>query len=109
MTLTIDLPEELACRLTERYPESERGLFAVSAIADALDLQEQEVDESRLIAALNAELNPALEPERDEAECLAIIEAEVTDMRAGGITYSFEEATRLMDANIAAYLAAKRP
>lgn len=67
MTLTIDLPDELASRLNALLPEEERGRFAVSAIADAL-----------------------LAQERDSAECNAAVEEAIADMETGR-TISFED------------------
>ncbi len=67
MTLTIDLPDELASRLSALLPAEERGRFAVSAIADAL-----------------------LAQERDSAECIAAVEEAFIDVDKGR-TISFEE------------------
>lgn len=60
MTLTIELPEELASRLNALLPEEAQGRFAVSAIADAL-----------------------LAQERDSAECVAAVEEAIMDMEKG--------------------------
>ncbi len=57
MTLTIDLPDEVASRLNALLPEEERGRFAVSAIADAL-----------------------LAQERDSVECMAAVEEAIVDV-----------------------------
>lgn len=67
MTLTIDLPEEVASRMQAMLPEEERREFAVSAIAEALMLREQ-----------------------DEAECIAAVEGRFADYEAGR-TISLEE------------------
>jgi predicted transcriptional regulator len=67
MTMTIELPDELASRLNALLPEEERGSFAVSAIADAL-----------------------LAQERDSAECIAAVEEAIADMETGR-SVSFEE------------------
>ena len=67
MTLTIDLPDELASRIKAILPEEERRQFAVSAIAEAILLREQ-----------------------DSAECIAAVEEGIADMKAGR-TISLEE------------------
>ena len=67
MTLTIDLPDEMASRLNALLPEEERGRFAVSAISDAL-----------------------LAHEHDSAECIAAVEDALNDLGAER-TVSFEE------------------
>lgn len=66
MTLTIDLPDELARRLNE-LPEEERGRFAVSAITEALRAEEQ-----------------------DAAECQAAVEEALDDVETGR-TISLED------------------
>ncbi len=60
MTLTIDLPDELASRLNNLLPEDERVRFAVAAIADALVAQE-----------------------RDSAECVTAVEEALAEMEIG--------------------------
>ena len=82
MTLTIDLPAELAVRLATVLPEEERSQFAVMAIEDAL--------EARL---------------RDEAECVAAVEEAIAEMEAGRGLMSFEDAYREWDAEKALLLA----
>lgn len=71
MTLTIDLPDELASRLMALLSAEECGRFAVSAIADAL-----------------------LAQERDASECIAAVEEAITDMEAGR-SISFEAEKRV--------------
>ena len=91
MTLTLDLPEELAARRASALPEADRGRFAVAAIADALAARQRE-DESRLAEALVADLDPDVEPEREAAECRAVIEEALLDVGAGRNSMTLEEA-----------------
>ena len=93
MTLTLDLPEELAARLASLLPEADRDRFAVAAIADALAARQRE-DESRLAEALLAHLDPDAEPQREAAECRAAVEAGLLDVQAGRNTMTLEEARR---------------
>lgn len=65
--MTIDLPDELASRLTALLPKEERKRFAVCAIADAVLAQEQ-----------------------DAAECRIAVEKAFADIEAGR-TFSLEE------------------
>jgi predicted transcriptional regulator len=74
MTLTIDLPEELASRLTALLPEEERTRFSVAAIADALIYRENEQD------------------------CVEVVEQALIDMDAGRGLISFEEVCRQWEA-----------
>jgi predicted transcriptional regulator len=67
MTLTIELPDELAFRLMALLPEEARERFAVSAIAEALLAQES-----------------------DSAECIAAVEEALAEMETGH-TVSFDE------------------
>ena len=67
MTLTLDLPEELAFRLNALLPEEERKHFALSAIAEALSAQE-----------------------KDSVACIAGVEEALQDIEAGR-TFSLEE------------------
>ena len=60
MTLTIDLPDELASRLMALLPEEARERFAVSAIEEAL-----------------------LAQERDSAECMVAVEEALAEMETG--------------------------
>lgn len=75
MTIIIELPEELASRLAASMPEEERSEFTIHAIADALEMRC-----------------------RDEAECVAAVEAALIDMDAGRGLISFEDACRQWDA-----------
>lgn len=91
MTITIDLPDELATRLAALLPEEERARFAVAAIADALETrQEEAAAEEKILAALRADLDPDKDPERDSAECVAAVEEALADMETGR-TVSLEE------------------
>ena len=75
MTLTIELPDDVASRLAEMLPEGERDRFAASAIADAL--------ESRM---------------RDSEECVLAVEEALADMEAGRNLIPFEEVCRQWEA-----------
>ncbi len=97
MSFTIELPEELASQLTALLPEVERRRFAVSAIAEALKAR-QRAGHARLAAVLLAELNPASEPEREAAECIAAVEEGLEDVDAGRALLSFEKVRRQWEA-----------
>ena len=71
MTFTIDLPEELASRLSTALPEEERSQFAVAAIEEALEAHLQ-----------------------DEAECVAAVEEAIAEIEAGRTGLSFEPIKR---------------
>ena len=107
MTFTLDIPEELASELTSLFPQEERNRFVVSAIANALTAWQQEAD-ARLAEALLAELDPEQEPEREAAECIAIIEEGFRDVDTGRNLVSFEEACRRWEEEEAARQASKR-
>ena len=132
MTLTIELPDKLALQLVAQTTEEERNAFIADAVADALNPLSKEEDEEqfvhdggifvggkplskeeqegekRLLAALNAELDPEKEPERDAAECRRIVETELANMDAGiGKSYTLEETWEWLDAQWAARQAAK--
>ncbi len=51
MTITLDLPDELSSRLVALLPEEAYSRFAVSAIAEALLMQEQDPQDSIECAA----------------------------------------------------------
>lgn len=76
MTLTIDLPDELASRFVEALPEEERYRFALTAISEALDARR-----------------------RDSAECIAAVEQALTDMDEGCNLIPFEEVCRQWEAD----------
>ncbi|HZT41180.1 MAG TPA: hypothetical protein VFA07_03280 [Chthonomonadaceae bacterium] len=76
MTITIDLPDELASRLAELLPEEERNRFAVNAIAEALEARR-----------------------RDTAECVTAVEQALADMDAGRNLIPFEEVSRQWEAD----------
>ncbi len=78
MTLTIDLPDELASRLSALLPEEERSRFSVAAIADALTFREEEQD------------------------CVEVVEQALADMDKGHGLISFEEVCRQWDSDKAA-------
>jgi predicted transcriptional regulator len=75
MTLTIDLPDELASRLAALLREEERSRFSVAAIADALAFREE------------------------EQNCIEVVEQALADMDEGRGLISLEEACRLWDAD----------
>src|ERR1043166_3325818 len=97
MTLTIDLPEELASQMNALLPEEERDRFAISAIAEALTARQQERD-ALLAASLNEDLDPEKEPERDASECIAIVEEGLKDVDAGRDLVSIDEVRRQWEA-----------
>ncbi len=103
MTFTLDLPEEVAAQLTDLLPSEERSRFAVAAIADALSVRLREAD-ARLADALEAEYDP----ERDAAECIAIVEQELADMEKGDDSITLEEFRRQWEAQKAARRTAGR-
>ncbi len=86
MTLTIDLPEELASRLTASYPEeAKRNQLIICSIADVLESKQQEAD-----------------------DLIASMDALIADVEAGRNTYSFEEVCRQWDEDTAARLKAEK-
>lgn len=70
MSLTIDLPDELAARLAE-LPADERDTFAVDAIATALEARW-----------------------RDSAECITAVEEALADMDEGRHLIPFDDVCR---------------
>ena len=56
MTLTLNLPDELAARLASSLPEAERDRFALTAIEDALS-ELQHAAEARLKLSLLADFD----------------------------------------------------
>ena len=102
MTFTLDIPEVLASELTALFPQEERNRFAVSAIADALSVWKQEAD-ARVAESLLTELDPELEPEREAAECRAIVEEGLKEIEAGHNLVSFEEACHRWEEEKAQY------
>ena len=86
MTLTIDLPEELASRLTASYPEeAERNQLIICSIAEVLESQQQESE-----------------------DLIASMDVIISDVQAGRNTYSFEEVCRQWDEDTAARLKAEK-
>ena len=76
MTLTIDLPDDLAIRLNAALPEEARVRFAVSAISDALLAQES--DSAECISAveeamIDVEMNRSLSFEAEKARWRASV------------------------------------
>jgi predicted transcriptional regulator len=74
MSLTIDLPDEVAVRLAS-LPEDEQRRFSIAAITDALAFRLEE-----------------------EGDCQPVIEQALADMDAGIGLVSFEELCRQWDA-----------
>lgn len=69
MTLTLELPDDVAARLTAVYPdEAERNRAVLSSILDAIEAEQG-----------------------DKIEVVEIIHAELEEHTAGGKDYSFEE------------------
>jgi hypothetical protein len=93
MTLTLDLPDELARQLAEFLPEGERDRFALAAIADALAARQLQ-DDGRLADALLADLDPELEPDREAAECRSAVEEGLSATDLGGDHITFDDARR---------------
>jgi predicted transcriptional regulator len=93
VTLTLNLPDELAKELAAILPEAERDRFAVSAIAEAL-AERQTQEEAGLADALLAELDPEAEADRERAECRSVVEEGLADVDAGRDLVTFEEARR---------------
>ena len=75
LTLTIDLPDELAARFITLLSEGERRRFSVAAIADALQFRQDE-----------------------DSDCVTAVEQALADMDAGKGLISFEEVCRQWDA-----------
>jgi len=85
MTLTLELPEELAERLTVTYPdETDRNRFMVCSLLDAIEWKEQ-----------------------DYAEIMEIINADIAAEEAGDKGYTLDEAWQRIDEMKAEYLKAK--
>ena len=101
MTLTLDLPEELVSQLITLLPKQERDRLAAVALTDALAMWQQEAD-ARLVQSLLSELDPDKEPEREAAECRAIVEEELAGLDTGRDLLSFEEVRREWEAEKAA-------
>ena len=78
MTITLDLPDALANRLT-LLPEAARDRFAAAALSDAFDFQETETE-----------------------DFVTVVEQALADMHAGIGLVSFEDACRQWDAEEAA-------
>ncbi len=74
MTITLDLPDALATRLTS-LPEAARDQFAAAALSDAFDFREDETD-----------------------DFITVVEQALADMHAGIGSVSFEDACRQWDA-----------
>jgi len=74
ITLTIDLPDELAERLAS-WSEEERRRFSAHAISDALSFRQEE-----------------------EGDCETVVQQALDDMNAGVGLISFEDFCRRWDA-----------
>lgn len=108
LTLTIDLPDELASQMTALLSEDERDRFALGAIADALAARQQDAD-ARLAASLVADLDPINEPEREAAECVAIVNEELDEVDTGQNLVAFEDLRRQWDEEKIARFGGGRP
>ncbi len=76
MTLTLELPDDVAARLTATYPdEIERNRAVLYSIVDTIEAEQQ-----------------------DKAEWIDIINTRLDAMEAGGKTYSLDEAWECLDA-----------
>jgi hypothetical protein len=106
MTLTINLPDELASRLTRLLPEQEHDRFTLSALDDALTARQQEY-EARFAESLLAEIDIEQEPEREAVECTAIIEAEFAAMQTNDDSLTLEEVRQQWESEKAARRAVK--
>lgn len=93
MRYAIELPDELAHELAASLPQSERKLFALNAIASALENRNQDAD-ARLSEALLADMDPTAEPDREASDCAGIIEEGLAEVDAGRNLHSFEEIRR---------------
>jgi predicted transcriptional regulator len=82
MTITIELPEDLASQLAQVLPEEERDRFAIDAIAEALAARRRDAD-----------------------DCTAAVEQALADMDAGRNLIPFEDVCR----HWASEKAAQRP
>jgi hypothetical protein len=106
MTLTINLPDELASRLTRLLPEQEHDRFTLSALDNALNVRQQEY-EARFAESLLVDIDPEQEPEREAAECTAIIEAEFAAMQTNDDSLTLEEVRQQWESEKAARRAVK--
>lgn len=101
MILSLEVPNELASRLTQAMPEKDMSAFTLFALEKAIELKEQETEE-RAAAELLALIDPRAEPEREAAECQAAVEAEYANLRDLSDTYTLEELKRELEAAKAA-------
>ena len=75
MTLTLELPDEIAARLTAAYPdEAERTRAVLCSIVDTIEAEQ-----------------------RDKAEIIEIIHTELAQIEAGGNSYTLEEMRKHWD------------
>lgn len=91
LNMTLDIPEDVACRPTAMLPADERDRFAVTAIADALTARRREAD-GLLAEALLDEIDPEAEPERERSERREAVEAALADVDANRNMVTLEEA-----------------
>ena len=76
MTLTLELPDEVAARLAAAYPdETERSRAVLYSIIETLAAEQQ-----------------------DKAEWIEIVHTRLDALEAGGKSYSFDEAWERLDA-----------
>ena len=109
MTKTIELSDAAAALLTERVSEEEIGPFVSEALLAAFQRQaEQEEQDRRFLALAFPDYDPALEPEREHAEFMAVMEEELADPDPIKNSISLEEAFRRLDETLAALAAGKK-
>jgi predicted transcriptional regulator len=74
MTVTLNLPDDLASQLAEILPEAERDRFLRAAIENALDMLRE-----------------------DAEDCASVVERALEDLDAGRNVIPFDEACRRWD------------
>ena len=96
MQLTLNLPDDLARRLSRLLPEREIGAFTLFALENAAALKEKECDD-KIADSLLAKHDPHVDPEREAAEVRAIVEEELKDIDDLSKTITLEEFRQEMD------------
>ena len=109
MTKTIELSDDAAALLAERVSEKEISQFVSEAIlAEFRRQEEQDAQDRRFLAAAFPDYDPILEPEREEAEFIASMEAELADPDFFKNTISLDEMNRSAEETLAALRAGKK-
>ena len=106
MGRTVELTED-AARMTEGILEEELSQFVSDATIKAI--QEQEAQYERFLAAMYPDYDPRLEPEREHAEFMAIMEEELADPDPIKNSISLEKMYQRMDETLAAIKEGKKP